>query len=202
MKNVENLFLSDLEKIPTIGDSLITGLDKRVYRIKYTMESFLKYNHEYFKKRGKKARIFLVVNKKKITKGGALEDYFKKTDETMSITVPYIYFNRMFNYLNVFKNKDAFVSTLNKMNFFIKKDGKDVAMNPEEKKIFKEEMEEAAPKEEKEEEKISLEEKSIKEEKKRKEMKIEIEDEEILKNTREYFDKKREEERENRSIKE
>ena len=56
--------------------------------------------------------------------------------------------------------------------------------------------------EEKEEEKISLEEKSIKEEKKRKEMKIEIEDEEILKNTREYFDKKREEETENRSIKE
>ena len=211
----EGEYIEDLDRKLEKGDIIKIEGDNKIYFIRYTHNDMLKYNNEYFKKKGKKGKVSLIIKKsKKKIGGGILENIFNKREEE-KLTIPYKYFYDSMEYFKIVKNDDknvvkennddAFVKTMSKVNIFsLNKNNKRDLSEEEKMEIFKEEKrnnemienrindsngEREEKKEEIEKKKEEREEEiENKKEEREKELKIVIEGKEILKNTREYWE--------------
>jgi hypothetical protein len=204
--------MKDLEKDFEKGDIIQIKGNQRIYIIKSSPENLIKYSPHYFKKRGRKAKVSLLIKHKKMG-GGVLENIFnKREDENMKLTIPYKYFHDTMEYFNIMKKKsnpeekkDSFFSSVDntKMTLItsngskdLKKEDKNFLFNFGSKEEELPKKEEPPPtslfsmgEPEKKEEEIVKEEKD---ETREREMKVVLEGE-ILEYTREYYEEKRRE---------
>ena len=78
---------------------------KYEYFIEYTMENLLKYNEEYFWKKGFDADVYLILSPSIIKKGGG--ESLLTGGDNVALSIPYRYFDDLIHYLSMKKEDES-----------------------------------------------------------------------------------------------